>query len=410
MNLFIFFLMLLVITCTNLYICSKVYAPPVVLGLIFLFSYAIINYTYGGLENEYAFYSCFMIAVLFFSIGFYTTGNKTVISSNKLTFLVKFKKFYFKIFWIIEYLVGIIQFIYMIPILLKNKGNAWHIIRKEYEGTGLLDLLNLYIIIFVLTCFCIWLIDNSGVNKKRMLLSIPAIIPAILSSNRGTWFMLIIAVVFIVFYVKRLSNIKTLIIALISIATILGLFFVSSIWKYSDYINSIEEIFRIVSKSYFSTQFVAFREKMEWIKAGHGRLGMGENTFRFFVAIGHSLGFAQEPVDTVQRFMNIYGYNTNVYTGLSYYATDFGMWWAYFIEFILGMIYGYLFKRVFRKQTDWIFGIIALSILMYPLINQFFDDRYFSVLSQWIKQFFFLWIFTRKNVLIIDKGTNDYEK
>ena len=256
---------------------------------------------------------------------------------------------------------------------------------------------------FYFVCFTIWLIDKNSVNRKRLVYELPTLIPVVLCANRGTWFMLIIGTIFLLLIINRTSNSKTVKIAVFSIVILMGIILISSIWKYGDYFDSYEKIFQMVSKSYFSTQFVAFRKKMEWINAGHGRMGMGENTFRFIIAIAHYFGLADEPVDIVQKFVNIYRFNTNVYTGLSYYATDFGMWWAYFIEFILGILYGYLFKRAFKYQSSEIFAIIALSMLMYPLINQFFDDKYFSVFWQWIKQFLFLWIFTRKSVLMIDK-------
>lgn len=401
MKLLAFFILLLLVTVINIILCKRIYAPPVILGAVFCASYILINIAYGEAENSYTFYGCYIIATIFFSIGFYLTANGSILSQNNVQYHIYLEDSLFKIFLGVSYIFAIIEIIQMFPYVLGAKGNIWHLIRKGYEGNALLDNGNLYIFMLVIVSAAVYMIDESIKNRKRLFLVTPCIIPFLLSTNRGTWFMFIITLLFLVIYIRRESYWEIVKIGGIAIGGIMLLILVSSVWKYKDYFDSYCDIFRMVSQSYFGSQFVAFRQRMRDIHSDHTALMMGQNTFRFIIAVGNKLGLSKEPVATVQEFVYIYGYPTNVYTGLSYYASDFGMWWAYFIEFLLGILYGYLFKKNMQKQTENIFALIAGAILMYPLINQFFDDKYFSVFSQWLQLFLYLWLFTRKKILII---------
>ena len=400
MTLLILTIVLIGIIAIETYIFKKVYAPPVVLGVVFLISFMLIQFAYGNLENEYWFYACFIIAVIMFAIGFSIFNYKVTLSNKKLEYHIEFNDFYFLIFVVIAYIIAMYQIIDMVPLLLASNINAWQTIRREYSTSESISWLNLYISIFFLTLFTIYVIDNSKINKKNMLISIPCLIPVLLCANRGTWFMFIISCAFIFIFTNRPKNSVVLRICLVTVLIIALLVIVSSIWKYKGYFSSNIEIMKNVSKLYFGSQFVAFRKRMTY---SHN-LNRGQNTFRFIIALFNSLGITKmQPVNIVQPFINIYGRWTNVYTGLSYYATDFGMWWAYIMEFIFGLIFGFLYKRVHESDEVHLFEIIMISMLMYPLINQFFDDKFLSVTSQWLKYFIFVWIFTRKKIINISK-------
>ena len=106
-----------------------------------------------------------------------------------------------------------------------------------------------------------------------------------------------------------------------------------------------------------------------------------------------ALGFDVEVVPTVQEFVTINGTTTNVFTSLYWYTIDFGVIAAIAIEFGLGVLYGFLYKRVRIKQTPPLYSIAIYSLMVYPIVNQFFDDVLFSRLSSWIQRLLWLILF-----------------
>ena len=150
---------------------------------------------------------------------------------------------------------------------------------------------------------------------------------------------------------------------------------------------------------YFSSSTVAF---VEYMKSPKDYL-YGANTFRFFIAILKSIGFNVNVPELIQEEIQFYGDKTNVYTVLHYYVRDFGIIYAFFIQFVLGIFYGVLYKKAILKGTFSPFYIAVLSIFFFPLINQFFDDKYFSILSSWLQMIFWIWFFTSKSFLTLDE-------
>lgn len=395
--LLLFSIVLIFFSAVSLIIYPKLFAPPVILGAVFVVSYTLIEVAYGSLENQYCFYGCYVIAAALFAIGFYSQLQRVPLRNKKLTMEIEFSKQIYPVLLGAAYLIIVLQLIVLMPIILQSSGNIWHNVRRNYEGNMLFNFFNLFVVILFFISFFIWNISPSTINKKRLFMVAPTIFPYVVSMHRGVWFMILITMLFIWLFVKCPNSISTLRIGSVALVVIGGLICVSSLWKFGDYFTSTKELASTIARTYFSSQFVAFREKMQ----SSPQLLYGQNTFRFFIAVAHSLGNKLEPIDIVQPFTYVYGYATNVFTGLSYYASDFGMWWAYCIELLLGVVYGQLYKRAFSPKKINSFAIIFLAMLMYPLINQFFDDKYFSVFSEWLKECIFLWLLTRPQILVI---------
>ncbi|NTQ55438.1 oligosaccharide repeat unit polymerase, partial [Enterococcus faecium] len=64
------------------------------------------------------------------------------------------------------------------------------------------------------------------------------------------------------------------------------------------------------------------------------------------------------------------------------YLYDFGPIYALIVQFIIGTLHGVSFKNMSMKKPFWIF---LYSILIYPLLMQFFQDQYFSIFSTWMQ-------------------------
>lgn len=397
MVLFCLSVALVIIITINILIYKKIYAPPIILGVVFLFSYLCIQLAYGKLENGYWFYGCYVLAVCFFSIGFYLVlnKNKRKVYLNSGTF--SFADGKYLVLKGIAYLSAIGQIYLIVPAVGESyDGNLWSTIREHYSGNAVAALMSLYVQVLVFVSFYLYITNSTRKNRRRFLEVLPCLLPFMLVTHRGEWFMVIITLTFEWLIGRKISNTKAIRCGILVLIALASLIAISSIWKFRNDFESNKTLFEAILRMYFSTQYVAFRERM----MNEHILLYGQNTFRFGIAVLYKLGFIKmTPVNTIQQFVEIYGYDTNVYTGLSYYAMDFGMWWAYAIEFFLGALYGILYKKSLSEKKTSVFSIVALSMLMYPLINQFFDDKYLSICSQWLKYFIFLWLITREKVL-----------
>lgn len=367
-------------------------APPVILGLVFLVSYVFIMIAYGSKESNVWFYICYLLSATFFLWGFLITTTKRKLYVSPISANIYFNKKVFFVIWWVEIIFSSIQLAKMLIASRGSNYNLWSSIRLNYQSNAITDFLFLFETVFFFVIVAIFLINRTKHNMRRAIMSATPLIPYILSSHRGVWFMFVITLVFMLIYIYKPNNIKVLKTGVIAILCLISVILISSFWKYGKWYSSPEELIRFVLNAYFSSPFVAFKQYME----SNPDLLMGQNTFRFFIAVFYQLGIGSPPVDVIQPFTSVYGYPTNVYTGLHYYAADFGMWWAYVIEFALGLLYGFLYSKTFSKGKVNLICLIGLCMLMYPLINQFFDDKYFSILSEWIKYFSILIFLTQK--------------
>jgi oligosaccharide repeat unit polymerase len=136
---------------------------------------------------------------------------------------------------------------------------------------------------------------------------------------------------------------------------------------------------------------------VDWINMSHHTYGYGIYTFRFFLAIINAVGFDVEVVPMVEKYVaNINGNVGNVYTFYKWYANDFGLLYAMSWQFIVGIIHGYITKKMYSRKTEkW---LLVFSISFYPLVMQFFMDEYITMLSAWVQIAFWIVIFLNTKV------------
>ena len=109
---------------------------------------------------------------------------------------------------------------------------------------------------------------------------------------------------------------------------------------------------------------------------------LGVNTFRTFFAIFKALGLVVPVVDLVRPFI-LTPISTNVYSAFSPYYADYGAGGVAIFFFFFGSLTGYLYRRLQKLPTPTM--AMLYGILIYALVMQFFQDQYFSLLSQWIQ-------------------------
>jgi oligosaccharide repeat unit polymerase len=64
------------------------------------------------------------------------------------------------------------------------------------------------------------------------------------------------------------------------------------------------------------------------------------------------------------------------------YLKDFGILGALIIQLLIGLLHGYLYRNADQGDP---FYMILYGLFLYPLLMQFFQDLYFTLLSFWIQ-------------------------
>ncbi|HAQ39736.1 MAG TPA: hypothetical protein DCM73_02150 [Clostridiales bacterium] len=393
-------------------------APTFILSLEWTLMYFLLVISFRVNEINNIFYLCFSFGLMFFIIGFLLSYRKRKNKSVKKEPLKEYIMFNRRTFIVLFTVQFVIVLLIVLKLRTSLKGfyvdNLWYSVRNAskygtYESGSIIERLQLFVVAFPLVNFAIYVLNPQKRNRNCFILTFLTSLPVIFTMNRGGMIMVFLAMIFIFLNIKNYSNAKIAKWGIIVFVTIIIIFSITSIWKFFN-IPSLQNdpvlILKYSFQNYFITSMINF---VEWAENNDGLL-YGKNTFRFILAIANFLGFNVDVPGTVQEFkiINIGSYDliSNVYTMLHYYARDFGIWYALLIEFFLGFVYGFLYKKSnFGGKTN-LFYTIILSLMMFPLFSQFFDDTYFSRFSTWLQYFLWIWFFTRRKICIVaDKVT-----
>lgn len=386
-------------------------APPFIISAIWLLMYVNILIRSNVVDISSFYYISFFIGLCFFITGFFlVTGNKNKANckakgekKSKLTF----NPILMKLILLIIIFLFIVFSREVISFVIANYSyNFWQTLSigrstDTYNESLIISYARIAIIAFTVVCGTICFSNPSKSNKLYLIISlIMSAFFVVTAGNRGIILTLIISIFFSYMIIKNYSNTRTLYILLIA-SSIMLIVFISFAFMKFVYEDQSDTASFIISqlRLYFSTSLIAF---VEWIQSFHD-YSYGSNTFSFFLSLLNSVGYDVEVPSNVQEFVYVYGDRTNVYTILHYYAHDFGLIYAFIIQFVLGMIHGFLYKKSILFKGISPFFIALQSLLYFPLINQFFDDKYFSILSTWIQYIFWIWLFTRNGFLITEK-------
>lgn len=129
----------------------------------------------------------------------------------------------------------------------------------------------------------------------------------------------------------------------------------------------------------------------------------GDHSLRFFKAVGRAFGLFrnQEVAELVQLFVFV-PYPTNVYTIYNTYFSDFGVYYAFFIIALIGLVQTVIYYKAI--QTRNIRYSIYFSMSLYPLLMSFFQDMYLSLISTWVQIIIFTEFFILLNRFSLEHG------
>ncbi|MFW3537912.1 O-antigen polymerase [Vagococcus fluvialis] len=386
---------------------KNIISPAVIMSLLWSLSY-FLQFFRSDLNHSSPYYLIFSLGVLFFCIGFYLSTdifNKLKINKNYSNENIKFINL--KIYNIMFYFVLIVFIYYFLTIyklVINNFSfNVWQSIRIA-KSTGLyfeptfIEYGRVMIICFTLFSLYLWLEKKGDISSLRLIILFGiTLVFCFTAGNRGILFLFIISSVLVYIITKQVENKKIIILLSILLIVILFVFIVTTFLKFiyedqSDRGQFILEKLRL----YFTTSMPSF---VQWAKSDY-QLSYGANTFNFFVKILNSLGFNLEIQSVIQPFIWINDDYTNVYTIFQYYSKDFGIFYSLIVQFVFGIIYGNLFYKVTNIRKNKVKNLLFLATIYFPLLYQFFDDKYFSLTSTWIQ--IYIW-YTLFEILFISK-------
>lgn len=141
--------------------------------------------------------------------------------------------------------------------------------------------------------------------------------------------------------------------------------------------------------NYFMMYFVAPIANFDW--GMHGVFACctyGETTFRTVFAVLAKFGFNVPVVELIQPWAET-KLSGNVYTVFMPYYRDFGAVGVVLFLFFFGVLHTWIYRQA---SLDNPLAIFLNAILFYALVMQFFQDQYFSLLSQWIQMIFWMFV------------------
>lgn len=382
-------------------------SPAVISGIIWFLLYLLLFLVVSPERTNDIYYGCFCLAYFMFILGyricevFINKKKQVIVWQYKINYNSKCQK----IILILEY-----AFSFYLTLKISRTSiiatSIWTKVRRaenlRYLNEGIYAVAQTTIPVIFFVFWAIYLMDDRKENKRRFVRSIIPLLPTLLFESRGGWFFVIITVVFTYIYLKRIDNKKLIKVGIIFVVLFLIIFVISTLDKYSNawlWMSPLEKV-KMMLKSYFLSPPIAF---VNWLHT-EKELLYGKNTFRFVFAVLSRFNKNIEVAPVIQEFVEIDGIPGNVYTVLSWYSADYGIGWALFIQFLFGVFYSFLYNRISKENgINKVYYVVSLSMLVFPLINQFFDDKYFSVLALWLHRFIFLFILTRRKLFVVQK-------
>lgn len=388
-------------------IIFKDYLHPAVIFCIpwcvFLLFLLESNFSYDANSSAYLY---FAIGGLFFISGT-AFGNRTIAKEKRLNSLVDVyypNYFFLKALLVIEFLFTIYTFVSLYSFIRANFTInvflSYYINKSEFGADGIINYGRNIILAAVLSMIIGYShVSQNERRKYRNYLIIVVIVYLLLSVTKMTRNGILnsaLPIVVAIIIVSKAKNTTVLRWGTFGTFGMLALFSIVSVLK-APYLFEGNNFFDVLAKQislYGSGGFVAFQKVFDSNSFMHLS---GANTFRTFIALFDSVAGTRFAPPLIQKSIFI-GNNilTNVYTFYYWYASDFGIVYALFIQLIIGVFHG----RIYKQMTEYnLFGIYKYCIFLYPLIMQIFQDQYFSLLSNWIQQLVFGVILLQSNIL-----------
>lgn len=369
--------------------------PAVIHNIFWILSFIILPTLDASDEVILGLYFFVIGGAIVFQLGFSLTNKYKFINSRKKINLVPGKKiipnkFNIKIFIIFSFIFFIIGFWQYFRFLSGSNFNSWYsAITSANQNLELPFIFNYIKKVIQYSSLCLLIIYWYSDKIYRHNIKIYVLLEFVMASlcvisvpTRNNMLFFILPLIVIYMITHNISNRKILRIFVYALGLFLLYYYIVSIGKYwYNYYESDSTLKTLWNeiKIYLSGSLVALSHSIK----NNSFTKYGGNSLRYFLRIYDViLGTSLAP-ELVQDFVQIGSVTTNVYTFYDWYLRDFGILYALLAQFIVGMIHGRVYSSVKRKRG--MYWVYIFAMLMYPLVMQFFQDQYLSLLSTWIQ-------------------------
>ena len=406
----LFFWILLIVT---IYLFKDYLHPAIIFCLPWCVFLSVLRKTGYAFDSNSYVYLYFLLGGVIFVIGT-TLGNRIVVKDKRITNRIQsyYPNYFFlktlivfDILFTIYTLVSYYRFIR--ANYVENFFISFYMNKAEFGAFGFISY-GRNVVLATVLCMLIGYshVPEDEKKKYKKYLVVQTFFYfalAMTKMTRNGILSSILPIVTAIIIVSKARN-KTIIKWVIAGGLgFIALFSVVSVYK-SPYLyknNNVIDVLLRQFSLYGTGGFVAFQKKFDSNLFQH--LG-GKNTARTLLAIYDAVFGTNYAPPLIQEYTVIGNDSvTNVYTFYYWYTSDFGIIYALFIQFIIGIFHG----KIYRQMTEYkLMGIYNYCIFLYPLIMQIFQDQYFSLLSNWIQLLVFGILLLKTNILFSRKTEN----
>lgn len=221
--------------------------------------------------------------------------------------------------------------------------------------------------------------NNKIKLRKRVIYLAPLLLHAGVSClNSGrTWILRVLITIFTLYlYFVLLRNGKKNVFKVLILA---GLFGIAFVLLYH-FLGVARQSLTAEYETIFAYPASPIEALNEYIASPVHSDIFGKETLITIKIILNKLGFNFD-INTISlETVSWNGYETNIYTSIRRYIADYTFIGMLAIQLIIGFIYGRLNKRLLKTKS--ISYVLVYSMIMYPIIESLFEERFFlSLLS-----------------------------
>ncbi len=219
--------------------------------------------------------------------------------------------------------------------------------------------------------------ERRGLTPRAGVALAASLAYAVMATGRTYLFLLFIALAFVALLQRR---IRPATLAWAGTA-IVGVLFFGLGWLFNKIGGDSPNVNALSAAEALSLYLLGSVAALDVWMAAHVPLDWGLNTLRSVFAVAAVLGAPAQVVPLVKDYVFVPD-PTNVYTVLLPYLQDFGQFGAVIVMGLLGGLHALLYRAAQSQDPRW---VILNALAMYPLLMQFFQDQYFSLLTTWVQ-------------------------
>jgi oligosaccharide repeat unit polymerase len=216
---------------------------------------------------------------------------------------------------------------------------------------------------------------RKGLTARGWIVLAVSLAYSVMATGRTYLFLLFIALAFIALVQRRIRLRSLVWIG----AAIVGVLFFGLGWLFNKIGDDSPNVNALSAVDAFSLYLLGSLAGLDAWMAAPGPLEWGLNAFRSLLAVGSALGLPVPVMPLVKEYVFV-PEPTNVYTVLRPYLEDYGRMGAVVFLAFFGWMHARLYRAAQSRDPRW---VILYAISLYPLLMQFFQDQYFSLLTTW---------------------------